>query len=199
MAKNNKAKKIKTKEIKTIGTELNRIQKELKVPKKEYNKFSNFYYRTAEGILEAYKKVAQKTILTINDDVVIIGDRYYIKATAKLIFGEQSISTTAYAREPSNKKGMDEAQITGATSSYARKYALNALFAIDDSKDADYSPSKNVHKEDKFEKAKRMVKASRNPDGLIQYAGKLTKSTFTTQQKKELNQLISTRVDELQK
>ncbi len=120
-----------------INKELNRIQKELKAPKSQYNSFGKYSYRNAEDILEAYKKVAGDTSLIIDDEVVQIGDRYYVKATTRLSLLDTNVTTTAYAREPLEKKGMDSAQITGATSSYARKYALNALFAIDDTKDAD--------------------------------------------------------------
>ncbi len=120
-----------------INKELNRIQKELKAPKSQVNSFAHYNYRNAEDILEAYKKVAGDTSLIIDDEVVQIGDRYYVKATTRLSLLDTNVTTTAYAREPLEKKGMDSAQITGATSSYARKYALNALFAIDDTKDAD--------------------------------------------------------------
>lgn len=127
-----------------IHTELNRIQRELKAPKSQYNSFGNYNYRNAEDILEAYKKVAGDTTLVIADEIVLVGERYYIKATAQLFCEEEAISTQAFAREAETKKGMDESQITGATSSYARKYALNALFAIDDTKDADSQD--NTHK-----------------------------------------------------
>lgn len=116
---------------------LNKIQKELKAPKNQYNAFGKYKYRSCEDILEAVKPLLEDAILTINDEMVVIGERYYIKATATLTEADKSISATAYAREPEEKKGMDSAQITGATSSYARKYALNGLFLIDDTKDAD--------------------------------------------------------------
>jgi len=116
---------------------LNKIQKELKAPKNQYNAFGKYKYRSCEDILEAVKPLLEDAILTINDEMVVIGERYYIKATATLTEADKSISATAYAREPEEKKGMDSAQITGATSSYARKYALNGLFLIDDTKDSD--------------------------------------------------------------
>jgi len=127
-------------EIKTESTfeALLRIRKELKVPKGQWNKFSEFYYRSCEDILEAVKPLLNDCLLTLNDEVVQIGDRYYVKATATIqSLGFSTMEAIAFAREPLAKKGMDEAQITGATSSYARKYALNGLFAIDDNKDAD--------------------------------------------------------------
>lgn len=130
----------------TIYTELSRIQKELKAPKGQYNTFGNYKYRSCEDILEAAKPLLGECSLTINDEIVLIGDRFYIKATAKLsLTNDEFITNSALAREPEGKKGMDEAQVTGATSSYARKYALNGLFAIDDTKDADAT---NTHGKD---------------------------------------------------
>jgi len=125
---------------------LEKIQKELKAPKSQFNKFGGFNYRSCEDILEAVKPlIPEGVILNISDDIVMVGDRFYVKATAALIMerpdtetqAPNSIQATAVAREPVAKKGMDESQITGAASSYARKYALNGLFAIDDTKDAD--------------------------------------------------------------
>jgi hypothetical protein len=120
-----------------INKELSRIQQALKAPKGQWNSFSNFHYRSCEDILEAVKPLLGDSTLTLNDDVHVAGDRVYIKATATLQCGDKSISTSAFAREPLTKKGMDDSQITGSTSSYARKYALNGLFCIDDEKDAD--------------------------------------------------------------
>lgn len=121
---------------------LQAIQHELKAPKNQENKFGGYRYRSCEDIMEAVKPLLDKNeaTLTVADDIVLIGDRYYVKATATLLDskgGEVLAQTTAFAREPVAKKGMDESQITGAASSYARKYALNGLFCIDDTKDAD--------------------------------------------------------------
>ena len=115
------------------------IQSDLKAPKDKVNKFSNFKYRSCEGILEAVKPLLAMhgLYLNITDEVVQIGDRYYIKAKASITDGKDFQQATAWAREEESKKGMDAAQLTGATSSYARKYALNALFGIDDAKDPD--------------------------------------------------------------
>jgi len=120
-------------------SELSRIQKELKVGKSNRNEFGKYNYRNCSDILEAVKPLLNDNwAVTLCDDLVMIGDRYYVKATATLSNGNEHIfSTTAFARESFDKKGMDDSQITGATSSYARKYALNGLFAIDDTKDAD--------------------------------------------------------------
>lgn len=115
------------------------IQSELKAPKGQYNSFGKYNYRSCEDILEGVKPLLAKhgLVLTIQDGIELIGDRYYVKATATITDGKESISTSAYARESLDKKGMDASQVTGATSSYARKYALNGLLAIDDTKDAD--------------------------------------------------------------
>ena len=118
---------------------LTKIQLELKAPKNQYNKFGNYHYRSAEDILEAVKPLLSKynAELTICDEICEIGDRIYVKAVCKYREGNDEVTVNAYAREPENKKGMDESQITGTASSYARKYALNGLFLIDDTKDAD--------------------------------------------------------------
>lgn len=115
------------------------IQHKLKAPKGQYNSFGKYNYRSCEDILEGVKPLLKEhnLALLIDDEIVQIGERYYVKATAKITDGREIVSATAYAREPNTKKGMDESQITGATSSYARKYALNALLCIDDTKDAD--------------------------------------------------------------
>ena len=127
--------------MKAILEKLNIIQSKLKAPKGQFNKFGNYPYRSCEDILEALKPLLAetKTVLAINDEVELIGDRFYIRATCNLFDAEsgEKISNSAFAREPEIKKGMDPAQITGSVSSYARKYALNGLFAIDDTKDSD--------------------------------------------------------------
>lgn len=118
---------------------LNKIQCELKAPKTQMNKFGGYAYRSCEDILEAVKPLLQKyeAVLTIGDEIIAVADRIYVKATATLKGKDGEVGVSAYAREPASKKGSDESQITGAASSYARKYALNGLFAIDDAKDAD--------------------------------------------------------------
>lgn len=120
--------------------ELIAIQSELKVPKSQFNKFGGYKYRKAEDILEAVKPLLakQKCTLIITDDVVLIGNRIYVKATATIKNEKgECETTTGWAREEETKKGMDGSQITGASSSYARKYALNGLFSIDDNADSD--------------------------------------------------------------
>ena len=120
--------------------ELITIQSELKAPKSQFNKFGGYKYRKAEDILEAVKPLLnkQKCTLTITDDIVMVGNRIYVKATATIKNEKGDCeTTTGWAREEESKKGMDGSQITGASSSYARKYALNGLFAIDDNADSD--------------------------------------------------------------
>ena len=132
-----------------------KIQAELKAPKNQTNNFGKYKYRSAEDIIEAVKPILNKygTALVVSDEVVQVGDRIYIKATATLLDGtDDSISVNGWAREEEVKKGMDAAQITGSASSYARKYALNGLFAIDDTKDSDAT---NEHK-DEVGEVKRM-------------------------------------------
>lgn len=118
---------------------LRAVQSALKAPKGQENKFGGYRYRSCEDILEAVKPLLAENglALTISDEVVMVGERYYVKATATITDGENSISVTAYAREEETKKGMDAAQITGSASSYARKYSLNGLLAVDDTKDPD--------------------------------------------------------------
>lgn len=124
-----------------IHAKLNAIQSALKAPKSQYNEFGKYKYRKAEDILESVKPLLKENgcTLTCTDDLQLIGDRYYIRATATITCSEDgsSVSTTAFAREEEEKKGMDGSQVTGASSSYARKYALNGLLCIDDTADSD--------------------------------------------------------------
>lgn len=130
-----------------IYEKINKIQVELKAPKSQRNNFGNYNFRNCEDILEALKPLLlrEKIIIQLSDELVQTGDRFYIKATATLIDVEsgEKHSTTAFAREELSKKGMDGSQITGASSSYARKYALNGLLAIDDTKDSDTTNTHN--------------------------------------------------------
>lgn len=124
-----------------INNKLLSIQSELKAPKNQFNSFGKYNYRSCEDILEAVKPLCKKfnSVLVVSDNVEQCGDRAYIKSTATLFDCEtdEYIESHAFAREAVSKKGMDDAQVTGSTSSYARKYALNGLFCIDDTKDAD--------------------------------------------------------------
>lgn len=133
----------------SIYEKLLNIQSELKAPKSQINKFGGYNYRNCEDILEAVKPICKKhnAVVYLSDKLVLIGERYYIEATATLVDVETSETAivTAYAREEESKKGMDGSQITGASSSYARKYALNGLFDIDDTKDSDTTNQGNAH------------------------------------------------------
>ena len=132
---------------------LMKIQSELKAPKGNYNKFGKYSYRSCEDILEAVKPICKKydSVLVISDKPILIGERYYIEATVTLRTPRNIFEVKAYAREEDTKKGMDASQITGTASSYARKYALNGLFCIDDTKDAD----SNELKEQQENRAKK--------------------------------------------
>lgn len=140
-----------------INEKLIAIQEELKAPKNLENKFGGYKYRNAEAILEALKPLLakNKATLTLEDNIMVIGERYYLQAIATFIDCESNdkIVVSSFAREQSDKKGMDSAQITGSTSSYARKYTLNGLFLLDDTKD----PDSNEYKETADKKAKSEV------------------------------------------
>lgn len=120
-----------------LTAKIAKIQQALKAPKNQFNQFGKYKYRNCEDILQAVKPLLGDLILTLNDTIVQVGDRYYIEAVATITDGKESVTATAFAREEESKKGMDASQITGTASSYARKYALNGLLAIDDTKDAD--------------------------------------------------------------
>lgn len=136
----------------SIQTKLLNIQTSLKAPKNQYNQFGRYKYRSCEDILEALKPLLlkERATITIKDDIVELNGKNYIKATAVLtdVDEEKSIDVSAFAREEDTKKGMDSCQITGCASSYARKYALNGLFAIDDNKDSDYPTTGTDYKKD---------------------------------------------------
>lgn len=144
-----------------INETLQKIQSKLKAPKSQRNTFGNYNYRSCEDILEAIKPLLaeDKATIVVSDEMVLLGNRFYVKATATLRVGEETISATGYAREEETKKGMDASQITGASSSYARKYALNGLFAIDDTKDSDAT---NTGDSEPKEQPKPVQKAKTN-------------------------------------
>lgn len=150
-----------------IYEKLLKVQVELKAPKNQYNSFGKYNYRSCEDIQEGVKPLLKEVnaVLVVGDEIIQIGDRYYIKATASLIDCESDlrILNTAFAREEADKKGMDSSQVTGATSSYARKYALNGLFCIDDVKDADTQNPK----EDSKQEQKKSSSNGNERDALI--------------------------------
>lgn len=170
----------------SLKEKLLNIQAELKAPKGQYNSYGGYNYRSCEDILEAVKPLlkANKCVLTISDEIANIGERYYIRAAATITDaeGDESYTNVAYAREEETKKGMDGAQITGTASSYARKYALNGLFLIDDTKDADTDEhAKQTGAEPKAEQ-KQEKKATAKQIELIR--------NIATEQGKELDEEI---------
>lgn len=163
-----------------IYEKLTEVQNELKAPKSKYNSFGKYNYRSCEDILEAVKPIlkAKRLAMTVKDDVFNIGDRFYIMATVTVYDceSEEKVTTTAYAREDADKKGMDGSQITGSSSSYARKYALNGMFAIDDTKDAD---GWNTHDKDRTVEKKEAERATEEQVAKLRalYKGKEDKLT----------------------
>jgi hypothetical protein len=158
----------------------------MNAPKGQYNSFGKYHYRSCEDILEGLKPFLAEhgATIVLNDEIVHIGDRYYVKATATLKSEKSEWQNTAYAREPENRKGLDEAQITGATSSYARKYALQGLFALDDNKDPDATnegPDKPKSKPDSKPKpepkSKAAPKSESKPENPKKVLGNLSKGT----------------------
>lgn len=176
-----------------IYKKLAQIQKELKAPKTNYNSFGKYKYRSAEGIIEAFKPYEDKyqVCLILSDEVVCIGEKNYIKANATLVDleDESQFTVSAFAREAETKKGMDDSQITGTASSYARKYALNGLLLLDDSKDADTDAYyKQNDTKPLITKAKSLCRDKKiNFDAWVSKNGK-TEDTLTVD---ELNQMIN--------
>ena len=180
----------------SIYTKLMNVQNELKVPKNNKNTFGNYKFRNAEDILEALKPLLKKHNVTviITDDVVMVGDRYYIKATVKFIDTEtgEMIETSALAREEETKKGFDASQITGSTSSYARKYALNGLFAIDDTKDSDTT---NKHLKDEPTLSDAQIKRLYTISNKAGYSADKVKNMVKQKYNKEIKQMNRSEYD----
>jgi len=149
--------------MKELIKKLYQIQGELKAPKNQRNNFGGYNYRSCEDILEAVKPLLGKheLALTISDEIIEVGGRVYVKATASITDGEHTINNSAYAREAESKKEMDDSQITGATSSYARKYALNGLLCIDDTKDADATNTHGKEEKTPAQKAQETKQANK--------------------------------------
>lgn len=162
---------------KTFIQKILSVQCELKAPKGQFNKFGNYAFRSCEDILEAVKPLlkAQGLLLFLTDEIIMVGDRYYVKATATVTDGNESLSNNGNAREEENKKGADQSQITGASSSYARKYALNGLFCIDDNKDSD-ATNNGEKKEQTLEYALACIAAANDYDSLVKAWNKYKKS-----------------------
>lgn len=180
----------------SIYTKLMNVQNELKVPKNNTNTFGNYKFRNAEDILEALKPLLKKYNATviITDDVVTTGDRYYIKATVKFIDTEtgETIETSALAREEETKKGFDASQITGSTSSYARKNALNGLFAIDDTKDSDTT---NKHLKDEPTLSDAQIKRLYTISNKAGYSADKVKNMVKQKYNKEIKQMNRSEYD----
>lgn len=147
-----------------------KIQSTLNAPKNQYNSFGKYYYRSCEDILEALKPLLRNEglVQTITDDLELIGDRYYVKATVKVSDGTNTIENTAYAREEDVKKGMDASQITGTASSYARKYSLNGMWCIDDNKDADTDEHRQQTERDPEAAPTKQRAAQTKPHGITE-------------------------------
>lgn len=169
-----------------------RIQSELKAPKSQYNSFGKYSYRNAEDILEAVKPLLSKYNATmyITDEVVEVGSRIYVKATVTLSDGKETITASAYAREPETRKGMDDSQITGATSSYARKYALNGLFAIDDTKDNDTNELRE-EREERVAYEEKQAKKSKFTDEQMAQMKKWNDGTFTAEELADIKKRLA--------
>jgi hypothetical protein len=175
----------------SIIKKLSAIQTALNAPKGQFNSFGKYSYRNCEDILQALKPhlKATETALLLSDQIVEISGRFYIEATAKLTDGENEVEVKALAREAISKKGMDDSQLTGATSSYARKYALNGLFCIDDNKDAD---SMNNSETPSIADVKARIAECRSREDLTALWGKMGE-----QAKAELNKDFADRAAEL--
>lgn len=186
------------------------IQMELKAPKNQYNKFGQYNYRSCEDILEAVKPLTEKygCCLTLDDEIIEIGGRIYVKSTARIEDYEKGsdymVQSSAFAREAEVQKGMSEPQITGSASSYARKYALNGLFLIDDTKDDDTRPPKE--KDEKpaekpkgvLSKALPIIKGAKDLDHLKSLEDLVNKNSWTEDELKELDIAISAKRSDFQ-
>lgn len=160
---------------------LQEIQHQLKAPKGQFNSFGKYNYRSCEDILEAVKPLLGESVLLLSDEIVPLGNRFYVKATAKFIDGDKTTEVFAYAREQDEKKGMDASQVTGSSSSYARKYALNGLFLIDDTKDADdESHNEKAEKREAKKQAPKPELKEEKPAGVITDAQRVRLRTIAT-------------------
>jgi hypothetical protein len=170
-----------------------KIQSELKCTKSQYNSFGKYSYRNAEDILEAVKPLLSKYNATmyITDEVVEVGSRIYVKATVTLSDGKETITASAYAREPETRKGMDDSQITGATSSYARKYALNGLFAIDDTKDNDTNELREEREERVAYEEKQAKKSKFTDEQMEQMKKWAVGDVFTSDELADIKKKLS--------
>lgn len=192
--------------MKALTEKLAEIQRTLNAPKSQHNKFGGYNYRSCEDILQAVKPILGGLVITVNDEMQAVGDRVYVKATATITDGEHSISTTAFAREAVTKKGMDDSQITGSTSSYARKYALNGLLLIDDNKDADsmdnrqqvHQAAPHRHKAFDFDGAVSAIKGASNAETINKYVQAAQQRGASQLQMQSIQQAATTRLEQLE-
>ena len=175
-----------------MENKLAEIQAKVKAPKGQFNSFGKYNYRSAEDILEAVKQVVNPMgySITISDTIINVGDRYYIKATATLSNGKETYSTDGYAREEESKKGMDGSQVTGASSSYARKYSLCGLFAMDDTKDSDAT---NTHEKEEAKSLQIWKQEIDNCKSLNELNSYYAKSQKLINDNKDIISLFSTK------
>lgn len=185
-----------------IYEKLLNIQNELKAPKNQFNKFGNYKYRNAEDILEAVKPIClkYKAVINVKDKIIQFGDRYYVEATAYITDVEKPgdyIDNQAYAREEESKKGMDSSQVTGATSSYARKYALNGLLCIDDTKDTDSEEYQKSEKKEVMitDSQKELIISKFDKEDIKTYLEELNKSKLSELTILEASTLIKKGID----
>ena len=177
-------------EKESILSKLLTIQTKLKAPKGQYNEFGKYYYRSCEDILEAVKPLLAETgtVLKLTDEIIEMNGRFYVKATAILMTEDEEITNTAYAREDETKKGMDGSQITGSCSTYARKYALNGLFLIDDTRDADTMDNREEAKKEEPKK-KTSNKGTNVPEQPTE--PKMPKKTVKEEIEEDLNRRVT--------
>jgi len=189
----------------SIHAKLVTVQSELKAPKGQTNSFGKYKYRSCEDILEALKPILkdQGLTLTLSDDIWLVGTRFYVKATATISAEKgESLSVTAYAREEESKKGMDGAQVTGAASSYARKYALNGLFCIDDTKDADTMDNTKQEKKEEPKKVEAQtiidaLKPCKTTTQVEVIAERASKYTWSVEDKAKIEEAKKSVLDKL--
>ncbi len=183
--------------VMNVYEKLLKVQQELKVPKSQYNLFGKYYYRNCEDIQEAVKPLLKSVdaVLFLNDEIEQIGDRYYVKGIAKFVDCETGaeITNKAYAREEEEKKGMDASQITGSTSSYARKYALNGLFCIDDNKDADSNGK--INEDQRNEIIEELKRTGVGIKGLLKNYGLKTLEEMEADQYSEAVKVLKSKPD----
>ena len=182
--------------------ELITIQSKLKAPKSQFNSFGKYHYRNCEDIFEAVKPLLKETdtYLTLDDEIIMVGERYYVKATAQLWKDKEVIACTrGYAREEETKKGMDASQITGSSSSYARKSALGGMFCLDDNKDSDTTykgqPEPKLITQDQAKDLDKLLyESGADPAKFLEYFGVRKLQEMNTDQLKNATQILKEKI-----